>query len=267
MSYLRFQDPHGHVHLKGHERHWLLSMVRDHAGRVLLDHPDPGAGALTLYDLLPHDHELREVLPGRHVSPRHWLSGYARALQDVIFDDPIVDYRGHQVRPLTLTLNTAMDGGPDPLRLAARLMGQCELNTWVDGPHRSWLADVVAEGLAQGHFRKACGWEDVQSFLRERDDHPVVVSASESFPTWWTARLRTADGEDLDADEAEQKWEALTPPEQWARGMEALRSRTSELLEIAPDWADYRFGSTLSLGDLLAPDHTRRLDRAFEPAG
>lgn len=267
MSYLGFQDVHGHIHLKGHERYWLLSMVHDHAGRVLLDHPDPGAGARALYDLLPHDHELREVLPGRHVSPRHWLSGYARALQNVIFDDPIVDYRGHQIRPLNLTLNTAMDKGPDPLRLAARLMGQCEVNTWVDGPHRSWLADVVAEGLAHGQLRKACGWEDLQNFLRERDDHPVVVSASESFPTRWDARLRTADGEDLDDDEAEQMWEALTPAQQWARGMEGLRSRTSELLEMTPDWAAYRFGSTLSLSDLLAPDHTRRLDRAFELAG
>ncbi|MER8119099.1 hypothetical protein [Streptomyces sp. NPDC094031] len=267
MSYLRLQDPHGHTHLKGHERHWLLSMVRDHAGRVLLDHPDPAAGALALYDLLPRDHELREVVPGRHVSPRHWLSGYARALQNVIFDDPIVDHRGHQVRPLTLTLNTAMDAGPDPLRLAARLMGQCELNTWVDGPHRSWLADVVAEGLAKSHFRKACGWEDVESFLRERDDHPVVVSASESFPTRFNAHLQGADGKDLDEDEAEQRWEALTTAVQWAHGMTDLRSRASDLLEMTPDWADYRFGSALSLGDLLAPDHTHRLDRAFAMAG
>ncbi|TLQ39296.1 hypothetical protein [Streptomyces marianii] len=267
MSYLRFQDPHGSTHLKGHERHWLLSMVCDHAGRLLLDHPDPVGGALALYDLLPRDHELREALPGRHVSPRRWLSGYARALHNVILDDPIVDYRGHKVRPLTLTLNTAMDDGPDPLRLAARLMGQCELNTWVDGPHRSWLADVVAEGLAQGHFRKACGWENVQSFLRERDNYPVVVSASESFPTRWDARLRTTDGEDLDDDMAEQMWEALTPAEQWARGMEALRNRTSDLLEMTPDWADYRFGSALSLSDLLAPDHTHRLDRAFALTG
>ncbi|MFF8994023.1 hypothetical protein ACF09H_29665 [Streptomyces sp. NPDC014983] len=48
--------------------------------------------------------------------------------------------------------------------------------------------------------------------------------------------------------------------------MEVLRGRTSDLLKIAPDGADYRFGSSLSLGDLLPPDHARRLVRAFELA-
>lgn len=196
------------------------------------------------------------------------MNAYARALQDVIFDDPIVDYRGHHVRPLTLTLNTAMETGPDPLRLAARLMGQSELNTWVDGPNRSWLVGIVAEGLAEGHFRAACGWEDLQRFLLDRDDHPVVVSVSEAFPTWWSACPLTPQGEDMDEDEAaEQAWEALTAAEQWSRGMAALRSRTTELLEMTPDWADYRFGSTLSLSDLLAPDYARRLDHAFQLAG
>ncbi|MBZ3908343.1 MULTISPECIES: hypothetical protein [Streptomyces] len=267
MSYIRFQDLHGSTHLKGHERHWILSLLRDHAQRVLLEHPDAADRAHALFDLLPRKHELREVPPGWRVSPRRWMNAYARTLQDVIFDDPIVDYRGHRVRPLTLTLNTAMETGPDPLRLATRLTGQCELNTWVDGPHRSWLAGVVAEGLREGYFREACGWEDLQSFLLARDDQPVVVSVSESFPTWWTSRPRTPEGEDLDEDAAEQRWEALTTAEQWARGMESLRSRTAEHLEMTPDWADYRFGSTLSLNDLLAPDCTRRLDHAFELTG
>jgi hypothetical protein len=267
VSYMRFQDLHGSAHLNGHERPWLHSQIHDHARGVLFDSPGAGERAHTLFDLLPADHELREIPLGHQVSPYRWLGVYARSLHNVIFDDPIVDYRGHQVRPLTLLLNTAMDSGPDPLRLAARLMGQCEINTWVDGPHRRWLAEVIDEGLDSGHFRAECGWEDVQRLLRERDDHPVVVSASESFPTWWTARLRTPGGEDLDGDEAEQMWEALTPAEQWTRGMEALRGRTAELLEMTPDWADYRFGSTLSLGDLLAPDYTRRLDRAFQLTG
>ncbi len=91
-----------------------------------------------------------------------------------------------------------MGTGPGLLRLAAWLMGQCELNTWVDGPHRSWLADIATEGLAKGHFRKVCGWEDVHNFLREHGDAPVVVSASESIPTRFNACLLTPDGKDLD---------------------------------------------------------------------
>ncbi|MFB6985601.1 hypothetical protein [Streptomyces sp. NPDC056304] len=139
-----------------------------------------------------------------------------------------------------------------------------EINTWVDGPRRSWLADVVVEGLDSGSYRPGRGWEDVQNILRGRDDHPAVVSFSDTFPTWWTARFRTPDGEYLDDDDAVEKWEALSPAEQWTHGMEMLRSRTTELLEMTPDWAEYRFAPTVSLSDLLAPDHTRRLDQALQ---
>lgn len=264
MSYIRFQDPHGSAHLNGPERPHLLNLIHEQARRVLFDSPDSGERAYTLFDLLPEDHELREIRLGGQVSPYRWLGVYARSLHNVIFDDPIVDYRGHQVRPLTLLLNTAMDSGTEPLRLAARLMGQCEINTWVDGPDRRWLAGVITQGLASGDFRPECGWHDVQRLLVERDDHPVVVSWSDPFPTRWDARLRTPAGEFLDDEEAERTWETLPAAEQWTHGLQALRARSAELLQMTPDWAGYRFGSTVSLGDLLAPDHTRRLDRAFE---
>ncbi|WP_329020531.1 hypothetical protein [Streptomyces sp. NBC_01601] len=262
MSSIRFQDPHGSATLPGHERPWLFGLIHDQAQRVLTGPAGAEERMHTLYDLLPANHELREVPLGRGISPGRWLAVYARALQD-IFDDPIVEYRGHTMRPLTLALNTAMEAGPDPLRLAARLMGQCEINCWVDGPNRGWLADVVDSGLGAGHFRRACGWEDLQYFLRKRDDHPVVVSYSENFPAYWTAPIASAD-EFLDGEDAEQAWEAMTTREQWDHALRALRGRTTEGLEITPDWAGYRFGATLSLGDLLAQDRVHRLDQAFQ---
>ncbi|MEW1760426.1 hypothetical protein AB0393_28430 [Streptomyces cyaneofuscatus] len=267
MSYIRFQDLHGSAHLNGPERPHLYNLIHEHARRTLFDCQDAGARAYTLFDLLPQDHELREVRLGGQVSPHRWLGVYARTLQTSIFDDPIVDYRGHQVRPLTLLLNTAMDSGTEPLRLAARLMGQCEINTWVDGPNRRWLAGVITQGLASGDFRADCGWHDVQRLLLARDDHPVVVSWSDSFPSYWNTALHTPDGKLLDGEEAEQLWETMPAAEQWAHGLRALKDRSAELLEMTPDWAGYRFGSTVSLGDLLATDHIRRLDRAFELAG
>lgn len=267
MSYHRFQDPRGSAHLRGTERPWLLHLIHAHAHHVLLEHPDASDLARTLFDLLPPSHELREIPLSRVTSPRRWLDGYARQLQNIIFDDPIVTHRGHQIRPLTLLLNTAMDTGSEPLRLAARLIGQSEINTWVDGPNRVWLADVVAEGLKSGTYRSGRGWEEVQNFLRAHDDHPTVVSFSDTFPTWCTARLRTADGEYLHDDVAVETWEGLTPAEQWTHGIEDLRSRATDLLEMTPNWANYRFAPTVSLSDLLAPDHTHRLDQALQPTG
>ncbi|WP_432137290.1 hypothetical protein [Streptomyces sp. bgisy154] len=263
MSSIRFQDLHGSATLPGHERPYLFGLVHEQARRVLTEPAGAEERAHTLYDLLPDNHELRDAPLGRGVSPTRWLAAYARALQD-IFDDPIVNYRGHTLRPLTLALNTAMETGPDSIRLAARLMGQCEINCWVDGPHRSWLADMVGNGLDAGDFREACGWEDLQRFLRDRDDHPVVVSYSEDFPNYWTVPLTAPDGELLDPDDAELAWEAMSPAEQWEHALRALHGRTTEGLEITPDWADYRFGPTVSLGDLLAQDRVRRLDQAFQ---
>ncbi|MCX4784035.1 hypothetical protein [Streptomyces sp. NBC_01264] len=262
MSYIKFQDLHGAATLRGSERPWLLIQMHDLAAQLLANHPDAADAAGGLFDLLPTDHYLREVPPHLRTGPTRWLQGYARALQD-IFDDPIVDFRGQTIRPLTLVLNTAMEDGSDTGRLAARLMGQCEINCWVDGPNRRWLADVVGTGLASGRYREGCGWEDLQRFLLERDDLPAVASYSSEFPTQWAAGF-VPPGATAETDDGEEAWEVLTSQEQWSHGLSALRSRTAEQLEITPDWSTYRFGSEVTLRDLLAHDRTTRLEQAFQ---
>ncbi|WP_432156058.1 hypothetical protein [Streptomyces sp. bgisy153] len=262
MSFTQFQDARGSARLTGTERPWLHNLLQEHAAGVLLDRPEPALTAAALYELLPADHELRHTpLHSGHQAHR-WLQVYVRCLID-IFDDPIAEHRGRGIGPFTLVLNTAMELGGDALRLAARLHGQSELNCWVDGPHRAWLADVVANALADGLFRPDCGWESVQSLLRERDDMPVVVSFSDPFPTAWSSGF--LDDTD-DTDQAEQRWEALSAEERWQWGMDALHLRRKDQLEIRPDWADYRFGHELSFTDLLAEDRASRLEYALAAA-
>ncbi|MDX3694871.1 hypothetical protein PV726_31960 [Streptomyces europaeiscabiei] len=181
-----------------------------------------------------------------------------------IVDEPIVAYRGQTIRPLPLILNTAMELGSDPVRLAARLHGQCEINCWVNGRNRRWLADVIGDGLHTGLYPDGCGWENLQHFLQERDDLPAVTSFSEDFPAFWTAVDLDADLTALHDEGREAVWENLRAQQRWRWGMRALNSRREEQLEIMPDWADYRFDSGISLGDLLAPDSASRLDRAFQ---
>ncbi|WP_446046027.1 hypothetical protein [Streptomyces olivaceus] len=261
MSYTRFQDARSAAHLGGSERPWLHSLLHEHAAGVLLDRPDSAQVAATLYELLPAGHDLRQVPLHSGHQARRWLHLYVRCLIG-IFDDPVAEHRGHGIGPFTLMLNTAMESGGDALRLAARLHGQCEVNCWVDGPNRDWLAGIITAALTSGLYRPDCGWEKVRDLLRERSDLPVVVSFSDSFPTFWSARSGDADD---DPDEAEQRWETLQADERWQQGMAALHRRPQDRLELRPDWAGYRFGHELSFTDLLAEDRAERLERAFSP--
>ncbi|MFJ2217888.1 hypothetical protein ACIQVO_36265 [Streptomyces sp. NPDC101062] len=230
MSYTRFQDAHSAAHLAGSERPWLHSLLHEHAAGVLLDHPDPTQVAAVLYELLPARHDLRHVPLSSGYEARRWLHVYVRCLIGIL-DDPVVEYRGHGIGAFTLMLNAAMESGGDALRLAARLHGQCEMHCWVDGPNREWAAGVITAALTGGLYRPDCGWEKVRDLLRERADLPVVVSSSDSFPTFWSSR---SDDDADDPDEAKQRWEALQADEQWQRGMAVLHRRSQDRLEIRP---------------------------------
>ncbi|MET8605716.1 hypothetical protein ABZV92_19455 [Streptomyces rubiginosohelvolus] len=262
MSYIQFQDRHGSATLRGVERFRLLSLVQD-STETLLRGQRPAELAPRLHDQLPDDHELRiaSAPRGRQTAP--WLQAYLAAARS-IFDDPLVSYRGHQLALLTMQLNTAMAVGTEPVRLAARLHGQCEINCWVDGPHRTWLAGVVESGLDNGSFRAGLGWESIADLLRQRDDQPVVTSFSEHFPTLWSVPTTQLAAPGTDEDELTQTWETLPAEEQWRLALQELQVRTIDAeLEIRPDWASYRYGHELSFHDLIAEDHQERFDRAL----
>jgi hypothetical protein len=139
--------------------------------------------------LLPADSFLQGIHPP---------AAFGRAMVDFLFAfsdrSVLVDpSSGKPLRLSSLILNTALVAGSDPVRLLARLTGQCELHTYVEGPHRAWLADIIKEGLGTGVLRRFgpdvendhVGWPAVEALLGERDDGPVVVSDSvnpEGFP-------------------------------------------------------------------------------------
>ncbi|MFD7554200.1 hypothetical protein ACFV9E_06625 [Streptomyces sp. NPDC059835] len=261
MSFIQFQDPHGTARLRGPERHRMLSLVHDTAATLLLG-SDAAERAHTLYGLLPEDHELREFPPPHS---RHTAAWQRQYVQDVrsIFNDPLVTYRGEDLALSSMLLNTAMALGGDAVRLAARLHGQCEINCWIDGPNRAWLADVVQGGLDDGSFRSGAGWDGVVDLLHQRDDHPVVMSFADTFPSFWSARSTDLGVPDADTDELVEVWEALPAAEQWRLALQALKARTDDGLEIQPNWTSYRFGHEVSFLDILADDRVERLDRAL----
>jgi hypothetical protein len=118
---------------------------------------------------------------------------------------------GHTTSVINVLLNTALLTGSDAIRLAAKLYGLGEIHGFIDGPDRSWCADVIERALDAGLYRRRVhiadqpgaprttvvdyGWDDVLGLLRERDDGPVVLSYSvtDSFPNravaGWTTKI------------------------------------------------------------------------------
>lgn len=182
---------------------------------------------------------------------------------------------GRTIDAFTLTLNTVVAIGGDALRLMARIHGQCEIHGWVDGKNRAWLADIMQEGRDLGLFRENQGWEGVITFLRSRDDEPVVTSYSvcSGFPNndmdlcrhcgypkhshhkneqigggdpWYLCLWQNPpEITHFDAYEGDSWYDDLSKEERWTKAFNALRLETNRLLEWKPeDWKDVRFDTT-----------------------
>ena len=155
---------------------------------------------------------------------------------------------GEPADVFSLVLNTGLALGGDPVRLMARLHGQCEIHAWVAGENRAWLAGIIEEGRACGVLRDGQGWEAVAGMLRSRDDETVVTSysVSDSFPSAHMAGI--TDDNDADA------WYDMPDAEQWASALKGLEPA----LELSPGrwkFPDYYFEHGETAFSLLAGWH------------
>lgn len=88
-----------------------------------------------------------------------------------------------------LALNTAMVIGSNPIKLAARISGQCEIHCFVQDSNRQWLSNITCEGLRSGIFRRDVGWNEVLDLLDKSGDVVLSYSACDPFyhdelPSW-----------------------------------------------------------------------------------
>lgn len=243
MSRIYFHSAHGSAELLGSERAYMGVVCRNLMLGIL-----DSLGDVTrwLPPLLPPDHYAL-VNPDRlKENLRLFLS---------VPDDPIA-LDGNEIDIWIVWLNTALALGADPLRLMARLHGQCEVHCWVDGANRRWLAGIIRAGLECGLYRVNVGWSEVADFLESRDDGPVVCSYSvcDSFPNFDMLPadhpLMTREDEDRFDD-----FDDLTADEQWSLCVAGLRERESAGLELHPDvwkWPDYYFDGGLTAMKLAA---------------
>lgn len=239
MSYISFQTPDRIIYLRGAERFHMRMMCVDMLSSAI--------GWKSYGD----EHPLKPYIPADnyvHHSPSRfaenadlWMRGY---------DGCFVTPDGEYINTFDLALNTAYVMGSDPVKLAARLHGQCELHCYVENKNKLWLAEIIRKGLKLGIFREGMRWDEVIDLLLTDDGHPVITSYSVTpgFPdrrvTNWEP---TPDEDEGDAD----SWYALPKDEQWSMAMAGLRAIS--LLELKPDnWDDYTFTHGVNGYQLMA---------------
>lgn len=157
-------------------------------------------------------------------------------------------------------LNTSLYIGNDPLKLAARLHGQCEMHCWAEGPNRKWLAGIMRQGRKINLFRDDEGWEDVIKHMESRDDEPVVCSYSvcDQFPNLGmlpkdfplSAKIADDDEWTTPAEARVDAFYALPSEKRWELCMQTLRKEWPHI-ELTPhNWNDYYFGYGICAFDL-----------------
>lgn len=291
MSRIYLHSPSGEAELLGAERAHMGILVNDIAEdrvnlrRNLLREP--------LRELTRNSY----LEPDKRMIDSDFLRSFALAFR-VRGDRNLLTWQGQPIDAFSMALNTAIELGGEEMKLVARLEGQCEIHAYVEGKNRTWLADLIEDGMAAGVLRDGMGWDappshphgkgpGVMPFLRERDDEPVVLSYSvcDSFPyaahvvmplppeDWrpdgWTAEEWADVDDDIRSNYRDERrietFGDLPEEEQWVRGTAWLREQShSMMLELRPDdWATFRFGHRLSLLDLEKADWRDRVAGAL----
>lgn len=154
---------------------------------------------------------------------------------------------GDKIEMFSVHLNTAYRMGSDPVKLAARLHGQCELHCYVEGHNRKWLAEIIRHGRAIGFYRDGMGWESVIELLLDSNKTPVVTSYSvcDGFPNPRIA------GYTSETDQ--EKYYRLSLRTQWLKAMIGLRESDLGGLELSPGvWQDYYFNHGWDANRIIA---------------
>jgi hypothetical protein len=227
MSRVYFHSPSGDAELRGSERAhagWLSSAI--------------GIAALDL-----NDYDFRERT-GKHIDAGHPLRDVQAAetalrAGDVHFVVPSGRYSAWEV-----LLNTCLAIGSDPLCFLTRMHAQCEIHAWVDGPDRTWLAGVIADGRRAGLMREGQGWEDVSACLLACADEPVVMSYSvcDQFPSRSAA---TWEPPIVDGEKNWDAWYDLDEAARWRLAMAGVQE-----LRFGPDTMRRPFGHRKTAFDI-----------------
>lgn len=248
MSRVYFHSPHGTAEVRGTERAHASLLVNEIA-LACCSYRERSF----IEPLLPPDCYLRSI---PNIGYRDWWDGFKTWF--FASHDGHLLVGGRELSCWELALNTAIVIGSDVINWCARLHATCEIYGYVEGVHRTWLADIIERGRVDNVLRPEMGWEEVVTLLRSRDDEPVVMSYSvtETFPNrtiaGWRATRTTEDDEDED-DEDDDRWYDLPVERQWELAMKGLREQnTRAAVDLHPGmWRTRGFGHGYSVFDFL----------------
>jgi hypothetical protein len=233
MSAVIFESAHGEALLRGAERAYLGNVCSNAATAFTF----ATLGEDRVAELL----DIPRSVEGRWRFP---LEDQVRATLAGIMDRTF-EYHGDTINAWEFGLNTALAGGGDFLRLAARMHAQCEIHAWIAAEDCLWFADMIQRERDTGTLRADVGWEAVIQLLirntRQTRPDPFPVVMSYTVTGRWLDRLTAGMGEDAFAAlDTQQQWEWCVP-------------HLKESMRIQPeDWHRYRFGDCLTAFDIAA---------------
>jgi hypothetical protein len=238
MSCIYFHSIDKDVRVRGAERHYagnLCANMALAALRQILGPDDPPP----IVDFIPTGHYLR-----RTWSPEAFGTWFRVGWEGGLI------VNGEVQESFTVALNTALIAGSDPIKLLARLHGQCELNTYVEGSDRNWLANIIEHGLETGIMRSNMGWNKVIQLLHSASDTPIVTSYSvtDQFPNAYYADWEKVYDDDEIHYHIEESWYKLSSTEQWKLALIGLRQENKKKrLQLSPeDWNTFDFGGGMN---------------------
>jgi hypothetical protein len=246
MSRITFESKERSVDVRGSER-FHAGYLTDKLTSIFLD---VKSNRKLLIKAVPSGHHL------------HRLNTEDRDFED-LFETSLnygslnLELNGHPIDSFHLRLNTASAVGDDSVKLLARIHAQCEMHCFVEGPNRSWMADIIDNASVEV-FRPDAGWDQVVELLRESNEGPVVMSYSvtESFLStvgteWVSEMFAKLDVDDEEAvnengytawDQLEEDWYELDQDTKWDYASRWLAKNGSKRLEITPEAWPVTFG-------------------------
>lgn len=195
------------------------------------------------------------IVPGDylHTTPQGpgWMTFFRTSFSHG--GDRLLTFQGEAIPTFDLALNTVLAVGSDPLCLFAKFHAQCEIHAWVEGANRTWMADLIQQGLDSGLYRQGVGWDAVLKLLRASVEGPVVTSYSvtESFPNAYVAEWVAPTNDDGEPDD--DAWYDLPDGEQWDLAIAGLR-RSRQVPALSPEILRARFGRQLTLIDIFGQE-------------